>query len=553
MGSLHHDVFRAVDIGLCVWSLTDRASDRSLLLVEANETAGRVLRSRRSLPALVGLRIDDVLPGSRGAGLPELLATVARTGTPAARELLWDVDGDPVEVVVRANAIGGGAVAIVVEDAAEIRRLASRLAARQHEDHLTGIATRPAFEEEVEARIQDGLPSQTLLLIDLDRFRDVNDTLGHKQGDALLVQVGHRLAKAIGPGDLLGRLGADEFGLLAAGAPPEQAASRLSRLFERPFDLGGLSVRMTASIGAAVFPDHAADAAELLRRADVALDSAKRSGRGRGVYRTEDDRYDLRRLRMVTDLRDAIRDGTLELHYQPKLDLASGAVVGAEALARWDHPVLGPLAPGEFVPLAEEHGLIGPLTDWVLQESGRQCREWVADGVDISVSANISARNLYDPKLVRWLSEALAEGGIPAGHLTLELTEGQVASDLPMARQILQRIKAMGVGLSIDDFGTGYSSLSYLSKLPLDELKIDRSFVSEIDTDSGSAIVQSIIDLGHELGLHVVAEGVETNDAVDTLVDKGCDLIQGNHVSVPREAEDFTTWLAASAFPLQSA
>jgi diguanylate cyclase len=548
VGSLHHDVFRAVDVGLCVWSLTDRADDRSLLLVEANDAAGRVVRSVRALPALVGLRIDDVLPPARAAGLPSLLATVARTGLPAAQDLIWVTNGEPVEVTVRVSALGQGSVAAVIEDSAEIRRLASRASSSPAEDVLTGLGTRPAFEQEVATRVREEQPSQTLLLLDLDRFRDVNDTLGHRQGDALLVQVAHRLAKSIGPGDLLGRLGGDEFGLLVAGAPADQAAARVGRLFERPFDLGGLSVRMTASVGVAVFPDHATEAAELMRRADVALDSAKRSGRGRAVYRSDDDRYDLRRLRMVTDLREAIRDGSLELHYQPKLDLASGAVVGVEALARWDHPVLGPLAPGEFVPLAEEHGLIGPLTDWVLQESGRQCREWLSAGVDLTVSANISARNLYDPKLVRWLGQALENGGIPAGHLTLELTEGQVATDLPMARQILQRIRAMGVGLSIDDFGTGYSSLAYLSKLPIDELKIDRSFVSELDTESGAAIVQSIIDLGHGLGLHVVAEGVETTAAAEVLADKGCDLIQGNHVSEPRQAADFESWLADSPF-----
>jgi EAL domain-containing protein (putative c-di-GMP-specific phosphodiesterase class I) len=275
----------------------------------------------------------------------------------------------------------------------------------------------------------------------------------------------------------------------------------------------------------------------------VALSVAKRD-RGVAVYRSDRDPFDLRRLQLLAGLREAIDAGGLNLEYQPKVDLATGQVAGVEALVRWRHAELGEISPGEFVPLAEDRGLIGPLSAWVLAESGRQCRAWGGRGFDVAVSANISAQNLYDPGLVKWLKRLFDEGLAP-GQLTLELTETQVVSDLPMARQILRRLRGLGAKLSIDDFGTGYSSLSYLSKLPLDELKIDRSFVLDLETgDHGTAVVQTIIDLGHDLGLRVVAEGVESDATVATLDSLGCDQVQGYHVSRPLDAEALEDWLA---------
>jgi EAL domain-containing protein (putative c-di-GMP-specific phosphodiesterase class I) len=267
------------------------------------------------------------------------------------------------------------------------------------------------------------------------------------------------------------------------------------------------------------------------------------------VYESDREPFDLRRLQRLAGLRDASLGGAMSLEYQPKIDLATGRLGGVEALARWHHAELGDIAPGEFVPLAEDRGLIGALSEWVLDESGRQCRSWNGRGFDVEVSANISAQNLYDPGLVRWLQRLFDTGAVEPGQLTLELTESQIAEDLPMAQQILRRLRAVGAKLSIDDFGTGYSSLSYLSKLPLDELKIDRSFVLDLEAGpQGTAVVQTIIDLGHDLGLRVVAEGVESDETIATLDALGCDQVQGFHVSRPLTADALEDWLATGPF-----
>ena len=414
-------------------------------------------------------------------------------------------------------------------------------------DPLTGLGNRLRFVELLESTIADTDGRVAALLVDIDRLQEVNDTLGHAQGDVLLAQTGARLRRLPFPTAEPCRIGSDEFGLVVelGHRSPEQLAAQVAASFSAPFVLGRLSVRTTASVGVAVAPDHGRSAGELLRSADVALTVAKTS-RSTALYRPDRDPFDLRRLQVLAGLRDAIADGGLNLEYQPKLDLATGRVAGVEALVRWHHAELGEISPGEFVPLAEDRGLIGALSQWVLGESGRQCATWSGNGFDVDVSANISAQNLYDPGLVRWLSGLFDEGFVAPGQLTLELTESQIVADLPMARQILRRLQSLGAKLSIDDFGTGYSSLSYLSKLPLDELKIDRSFVLDLEAgEQGRALVQTIIDLGHDLGLRVVAEGVESDSAITVLGELGCDQVQGFHVSRPLAADDLETWLAS--------
>ena len=536
MGALHEELFSAVDVGLAVWAPTSG----QLVVAQANPAARALLGQ----PLQEGEAADRVLDDHR-----VLLALI---------ETLADERGHTVDGIlvadrvlqVRTHLLGAGCVAMVVIDVTAHHEDRRRLGHATRHDALTGLGNRREFLNELAAALAIARKDETrlaVIVLDLDRFKEVNDTLGHSQGDLLLAEVSRRLS-AVREGVWgVSRVGGDEFALLAA--PTEQSAeviaARIASTFSAPFSVGRMSIRATASVGVAAWPDHGEDAEELLRKADVAMWAAKQTGRGVALYRTQDDRYNLRRLQLVSDLRDAITDGDLTLHYQPKLDLSTGKVVGAEALVRWTHPEFGEVPPGEFVPIAEDSGLIGMLSHWVLGETGRQLRAWEPMGFDLQVSANISARNLYDPNLVRWLSKVFEDHDLRPGQMTLELTETQIAEDLPMARQILRRLQAIGTKLSIDDFGTGYSSLSYLSKLPLDELKIDRSFVIDLASNHGAAVVQTIIGLGHDLGLHVVAEGVETIETLEQLQGLGCDQVQGEYLSVPLPAEEFEGWLVA--------
>ena len=507
-----------------------------LVVVDSNEAARQLL----ARPLKAGEAADRILEH------PHLLLGLVEALADRRPVTIQNVDVAGRTLEARIHPLPDGRLGLVLLDVTA-HHLGSRHQPRQ--DALTGIGNREAFLELLRDALDRAAANDTRLavvVLDLDRFKEVNDTLGHAQGDVLLSQVSKRLAAPSITTHQVCRVGGDEFALLVEPTfeSLDAIAAQIASTFAAPFPIGRLAIRATASLGVAAWPDHGDDADDLMRKADVAMWSAKASGRGVAVYRAEDDRYNLRRLTLQSDLRDAIDHGDLALHYQPKLEIATQRVVGAEALVRWTHPEFGAVSPGEFVPIAEDCGLIGALSHWVLDESARQLREWQLGGIDIDVSANISTRNLYDPRLVRWLTEVFDTHKVAPGQLTLELTETQMAEDLPMARQIFRRLQAIGAELSIDDFGTGYSSLSYLSKLPLDELKIDRSFVLELESEQGVAVVQTIIGLGHELGLRVVAEGVESVEMLDTLEDLGCDVVQGHHVSHPLPADEFADWMA---------
>ena len=527
---MHEQLFSAVDVGMVVWE----PRGARLVVADANQAARRMLARPLAPDEAADRIVDD----------PRLLLALIETQADRSDHVIGDLEAHGRTFEARLHPMPDSRIGLVLIDVTA-HRDAKRV------DALTGLANRDEFLALLDAALADARTSDTKLavvVLDLDRFKEVNDTLGHSQGDVLLAQVSRRLAAHPAASGAVCRVGGDEFALLVRSASTrvaESVGAQIARVFADPFTIGKLSIRAGASLGVAVWPDHATEAEELLRKADVAMWTAKATGRGSVVYRPEDDRYNVRRLTLQSDLRDAIAGGDLALHYQPKLDVATGRVVGAEALVRWQHPELGLVSPGEFVPIAEDSGLIGPLSHWVLDEAGRQLHAWHGVGIDIHVSANISTKNLYDPYLVRWLNRVFDRYSLAPGKLTLELTETQMAEDLPMARLILRRLQAIGAELSIDDFGTGYSSLSYLSKLPLDELKIDRSFVLELDSDHGAAVVQTIIGLGHELGLRVVAEGVETTAVLETLDDLGCDVVQGHHVSEALPADEFEGWLAA--------
>lgn len=393
-----------------------------------------------------------------------------------------------------------------------------------------------------------------LVLLDLDRFKEVNDTLGHHAGDILLNETAARLREALRSSDTIERLGGDEFAALLPGADAEAAgetAQRLLRALEPAFDLNGHQVRMRASVGIALAADDDETPEALLRRADMAMYAAKRTGAGYSLYNAEYDQNSTERLALTEDLRQAIANGELELHYQPKLDLRTGHVTSVEALARWRHPLRGPIAPSEFIPLAESAGLIEPLSRWVLTEALRQCREWRDVGLALDVAVNLSMRDLHSADLPGTVANLLDAHGLKPDSLIVEITESSLMADPQRALAISAALRRMGVRLAIDDYGTGYSSLAYLKQLAVHELKIDQAFVRNLATSADdAAIVRSTIGLAHDLGLVVVAEGVEDQRACKLLTADGCDVVQGYYISrpvPPAEIESFVRGLARAA------
>ncbi len=426
-------------------------------------------------------------------------------------------------------------------------------AALEHQalhDALTDLPNRVLLHDRLQHAIRAAQRDRTavaLLIMDLDRFKEVNDTFGHHTGDQLLEQLGERLGSVLRGSDTIARLGGDEFAVLlptATLADAHHIAARLLELLEEPFSLGGLQLEIDASIGIALSPEHGTDADTLLRRADVAMYIAKRNGSGHALYNAEQDQHSPMRLALVGELRRAIDQNELSLYFQPKVSLKHSKVLCAEALVRWEHPRHGMLGPDEFVPVAEQTGLIRPLARSVLEAAVRQCNRWRQEGLDLAVAVNLSMRNLHDAEIVDTIRQLLSRWGIPPARLVIEITESSLMADAARAMEVLSRLQEMGVGISIDDFGTGYSSLAYLKRLPVDELKIDKSFVANMARDENdAAIVRSTIGLAHDLGLTVVAEGIEDQATWDLLVELGCDVGQGYYVSRPMPAATLGVWL----------
>jgi diguanylate cyclase (GGDEF)-like protein len=424
------------------------------------------------------------------------------------------------------------------------RRLREQATESRHQalhDPLTGLANRRALYEKLERMLRrrraEG-SSIALLLADLNGFKELNDTLGHQAGDIVLSELGPRLEAALPDVQLLARIGGDEFAVLVATGPdPGVAAAvadRLRNALAAPFSIDGISITVTASVGIARYPQHGTDSNALLRRADVAMYQAKARQVGWVEYEPQRDGHSRARLARAGELRRAISDGELVVHYQPKADLARGAVTSVEALVRWQHPEDGLLAPAEFLPVAEHTDLIRPLTLYVLDDAVRQAREWEDAGLDLSVAVNLAMGNLLDVRLPDDVAALLAKRRLAPRRLILEITENVVMADPARIVEVLGRLRSLGVGLSLDDFGTGTSSLAYLKALNVDELKIDRSFVTDMRTDPQSAaIVRSTIQLAHAMDLRVVAEGVEDADTLFELKAMGADVAQGFYLSRP--------------------
>jgi len=433
-------------------------------------------------------------------------------------------------------------------------------AASRHQslhDGLTGLPNRTMFSERLADRLRDG-SEVAVLLLDLDRFKEVNDTLGHHHGDLLLQEVGVRLRQTLRNGDLVARLGGDEFAILLPDIAGDAAAVQVARgivvSLERPFAMGDVTVDVGVSIGIAIAPRHGRKAGTLLQRADVAMYAAKADQSGVELYSAERDEYSPERLSLVSELRAAVQGGGLELHFQPQVDLKTGMVFGAEALVRWRHPERGLVPPDEFIGIAERTGLIGPLTSWVMEEALRQQALLASAGRPLRMSVNLSPRSLLQPSLVDEVVGLLHRTGVAPGWVCLELTESSLMADFRRTAAVLERLRAIGVTIAIDDFGTGHSSLAYLKQLPVDELKIDKSFVLSMLSDSSDeAIVRTVVDLARNLRLPVVAEGVESGDVALALRALGCGMAQGYFFSRPLPAAEFGLWLAEANFSNVSA
>jgi diguanylate cyclase (GGDEF)-like protein/PAS domain S-box-containing protein len=458
--------------------------------------------------------------------------------------------------IVPAHGSGGIAGGIAVcRDVTEVRDNAAALVQAEvkarHEaghDLLTGLPNRKLLIEQFEEllnspRAADGV---ALLMIDLDRFKDVNDTLGHECGDELLIQVGLVLQTSVRDQDVVARLGGDEFAVLLPGvsdtASATALADRIREALEQPFRVKGIDLDVEASIGIALTGDHR-DVSTVLRQADVAMYVAKRQGLDVFAYDPAVDGHSTERLGLLGELRGALARNELVMYFQPKIGLATNEIVGAEALVRWQHPTLGLIMPDDFVPMAEHTGLIRSLTRYVLDASLAEEHRWIDAGRPLPISVNLSARNLLEERLVEQVIDSLRKHQVPPELLELEITESSIVTDPTNARHLLGRLRALGVRVSIDDFGAGFTSLAVLKNLPIDELKIDRSFVTDmVRQPSDALIVRSVVQLSHNLGLTAVAEGVEDEHVLAAVKAMGCDTVQGYHFSKPLSATEFEAW-----------
>jgi diguanylate cyclase (GGDEF)-like protein len=461
-------------------------------------------------------------------------------------------DGRMISISHRPMPDGG--IVATFEDVTEQRRVEAHARFLATHDSLTGLPNRVVFGQELNAAVELGHREGrhcAVLFVNLDRFKIINDTLGHLAGDTLLIEIAGRIVQCVGSRDLVARIGGDDFVILLRHVSDSDRVANVARKIlaavVRPMTLNGQECRVTASIGASLFPSDANDEVTLTKNAEAAMYAAKEAGRNTFVVHSEEIKtQSIERLMLETGLRRALERNEFVLYYQPKRDLKGGGISGVEALLRWRHPDLGLLLPNQFVPLAEETGLIVPIGRWVLARACAQNMQWQREGLPaIRVAVNLSPRQFADSDLLNDIRDALEHSGMPPSLLELEITESMVMRDLPRTVQLMQEIKHLGITLAIDDFGTGYSSMAMVRELPIDSLKIDRSFVRDVRGDAeGNAFIHAIIALGHALDLTVVAEGVETEEQEAFLREQKCDEEQGYLISAPLPASEFAAFLA---------
>lgn len=514
------DFIEGIPVALVVLRLVDPEDPSSIEVTTTNPAA------KALLPAHPGTRLLDVI--DLAPQWLDELAEVALGGAPMERPFV-NLPGSDAVFTLRAVPLPEHHVGVTLEDITKRARLAESFRHQALHDELTGLPNRAHFRERLTEVMDCEAPRPSaLLLVDLNQFKEINDTLGHHYGDRLLREFAQRLSTNLRGCDLIARLGGDEFAVLITDDPGEtgatEVADRLLELCNRRFEIDEFRFQIGASVGVALAPAHATTAESLLRKADTAMYWAKARGGGWSLYSPAHDDRDVRRLELMGDLRDAISGGALEVHYQTRVRLADRRPEGLEALVRWRHPRYGLLPPDEFIELAEVSGCIRELTEFVtataIEETSR-----ILEHHGLSLSVNLSARTLHDSRLVNWLSATVSDAALGDGRLCFEITESELMEDPTRSMETLEAIRALGVRFSVDDFGTGYSSLSYLRRLPIDEVKIDRSFVGDLVADD--TIVRAVVDLGHNLGLQVVAEGVEDTATLQRLTALGCDSAQG--------------------------
>ena len=548
-------------IGASIYSPTGRLA-YSNLAAAPRSSVGR----KRLLAAIGGVQSATVASVPDGAGakfrvLESFVPLSAGPGGPRGALVLYQ-DYEPIAraawhaVLPVAGVLEAVLLALYLLLLPLLRRTSLRLGRQMDEinrlalhDALTGLPNRTLLRRCLEGAIESCEETGGLgvLLLDLDRFKEINDTLGHESGDELLCAIADRLKRLIRDGDTVARLGGDEFAIVCRLTKGREEAllisERLRVGLEEPFAVAGMTLEVEASVGIALHPEHGGDVEALMRHADIAMYRAKET-RSTQVYCAETDHYSTQRLALAGELRQAIAEDELSIKYQPLVDMASGEIRRVEALVRWEHPQRGPLSPAEFIPLAEQSGLARPLTRRILEGSLRDCRTWLDAGHAIAVSVNLFGRDLLDLGLPSQMSDLLADLDLDARLLEVEITENTILTDPKRSHSILSRLTRHGVRIAVDDFGTGYSSLSHLSRLPVDVIKIDKSFVQRMCTDRGDQlIVRSTVDLAHNLGLEAVAEGVETEEQWERLTQLECDTVQGYYVSRPIPGEQVIDWL----------
>jgi diguanylate cyclase (GGDEF)-like protein len=420
-------------------------------------------------------------------------------------------------------------------------------------DTLTGLPNRALFYDRVEQAIVSANAQNQLLsilLIEIENFKDIYDTLGRNNSDLVLKQISTRLKEVSRERDAIAKIDSNIFGFLLIDIVNLTIAERLAwtiqQIMEPPFIVNQLKVSVHPIIGIVDFPDHGDDVDTLVQRAGVAVHMAQQSNNGYCIYEPSFDTHSPKRLSLMSELRTAIKRDELELFYQAKVSIQTGQLLGAEALIRWNHPTHGPISPDEFIPMAENSRTIKHVTLWVLQRAFRNCADWHKQGINIKISVNLSAKDLHDPELPDLIAGVATSAAIKPEWIMLEITEGSIMTDPESTLAIMERLHAMGYQFSIDDFGTGYSSLAYLRKMPLTELKIDKSFVMDImNNENDAIIVKATINLAHNLGLQVIAEGVESKEIMTKLKGYGCDMAQGYYLNKPLSATDFTQWMSA--------
>ncbi len=548
----------------------ENADSRTTFDVEVHDLASRAFDTIRNHPvdcaifdtSLPGFDVEQILRRAADGMQRTPVILVA----PSARNLMKYVEvGSAADCIsydeitserVRACVLNACRYHQAEEQARDAKR---RLSQESIYDALTKLGSRSHYFDNLDQAITVAARERkqmALLLMDLNRFREVNESLGHKVGDMLLEEVAGRLRGTFRASDMVARLGDDEFAvLLQTGAAPTgavKAAGKLLGSMQEPFLVDDHQFLVGCSIGIALYPNHGHDAESLLRSAEIAMRTAKRNANGFVVYAGDENAETQDQLTMAHDLRQAVENDQLELYYQPAVAMDNGHVCGAEALLRWHHPEHGMVPPDVFIPLAEQTGSIESLTNWVLDAALKQWRQWHEMGTDIRISVNLSPLTLHNTAFPDTVRSALSRWRVPADQLMLEITESAIVSDAVRAAETVSRLNALGVKISIDDFGSGYSSLAYIRKLAIAELKVDKSYVFNMTrVNDDMVIVKTLIELAHNLGLQVVAEGVEDQETWDALADLGCEISQGFYMSRPLSAPDFAAWLNESPWGLE--